>query len=326
MRTRIILSLVFLLLLSAARANACTCMPPRPPCEAYRETPAIFIGLVTDIDAFDKTTNERPYAHLAIERAFKGITETKIKMLQGTASGDCSVALEKGTRYLIYAVYDEETKQFYTNSCTRSMPLQYAAEDLDYLEGLPGSDQGTRLSGIVIKTDYYDGGSPPLPELISGITVVAKRENGQRFEAVTNKEGFYKMVDLPPGRYQVDATLPPYLIKDSDKPNMVEVPGSGCATTTFYARTDGRISGVLLDAQGHVAAGTLVELIPFELSGKLGELSTRPFIGRVRETDNNGGFEFTELRPGRYLLGVNMLRTPDGRNPFRRTFFPACLS
>lgn len=322
MRLRVILLPVFLLLLLAGRASACSCMARLPPCEAYKETPAIFIALVTDIDPRSKEAKEPPYAHLSIERAFKGITETKIKMYQGTASGDCSVRFEQGRRYLIYAAYDDESKQFYTNSCTRSIDLEYAAEDLDYLEGLPDSNQGSRLSGVVVKYDYVDSESPSIPELISGITVFAERENGQRFQAITNNEGFYKMVDLPPGQYELDAKLPSYLIADSDKPNIVVVPKVGCATVVFYARTDGRISGVLLDAQGRVASGTYVELIPFELSAKLGNLAKRPFLGRVEETDNDGRFVFTELKPGRYLLGVNMLREPDGKNPFRRTFFP----
>jgi 5-hydroxyisourate hydrolase-like protein (transthyretin family) len=297
-------------------------MPSLPVCEAYKETPAIFIALVTDIDPQVKDAKEPPYAHFSIERAFKGITETKIKMWQGTASGDCSLKFERGKRYLIYAGYDDEIKQFFTSFCTRTIPLEYAAEDLDYLDGLPGSNQGSRLSGVVVKSDYEDSESPSIPELISGVTVTAEREDGKRFEAVTNSQGLYKIIGLPPGRYTVDAKLPPYLIKDDDKPNRVEVPVSGCATAVVLARTDGRLGGVLLDAQGKPAPGIYVELIASELSSKLESLAKRPFFGRVEETGNDGRFEFKELKPGRYLLGVNMLRDPDGKNPFRRTFFP----
>ncbi len=323
MKTRIVFLSALFILLATDQALGCSCLPPRPPCEAYRETPAIFTALVTDIDPPAKDWYDRGYAHLSVERAFKGISETKIRMSQGTASGDCSVVFEKGTRYLIYAWYNDESKRFHTNSCTRSMPLEYAAEDLDYLEGLPDSNQGTRLSGIVIKTDYYDGGALPIPELISGVRVVAQREDGQRFEAITNKDGFYKILNLPPGRYRVVATLPSFLVHDSDKPDLVGVPSSGCATNTFYARTDGRLSGVLLDDRGQPAAGALVELLPLELSDKLEDLrALRPFIGRVEETDAKGRFEFSELKQGRYVLGVNMIRTPDARSPFQRTFFP----
>ena len=275
MTKRIIFFSLLLLLLSVERANACSCMPRQPPCEAYAKTPAIFIGRVTQIDPRLKDAKEPPYAHFSIERAFKGITEKEIKMYQGTASGDCSLKFEQGQRYLIYAEYDDQSKEFYTSFCTRTTQLEYAAEDLDYLEGLPGSNQDNRLSGLVVKYDYEDSESPSIPELISGVTVIAEREDGKRFEAVTNGQGLYKMIGLLPGRYTIEAKLPSYLIKDDDKPNRVEVPASGCATASVLARTDGRLSGVLLDAQGQPAAGVYVELIASELSTKLEGLAKR---------------------------------------------------
>ena len=322
MRLRIILLSLFLLLLSVDRATACSCMAPLPPCEAYKDTPAIFIALVTGIDPRVKDAKEPPYAHFSIERAFKGITETKIKMYQGTASGDCSLKFELGKRYLIYADYDDETKQFYTSFCTRTTELQYAAEDLDFLQGLPESSRVTLLSGLVVKFDFYDSyEDPSIPELLSGIAVSAEQENGKRFEAVTNSEGFFKMVDLLPGRYKLKAKLPSYLIADKENPSVVEVPKEGCVTAVFLAKTDGRISGVLLDAHGLATSGTLVELIPVQLAAKL-DTFNGPYPGRYEETDKDGRFEFEYLKEGRYLLGVNMIRNPDGKNPFRRTFFP----
>lgn len=318
MRIRILFLAVLMLVLYADRANACSCARRMPPCEAYKETPAIFIALVTDIDPSSKNTNELPYAHLSIEQAYKGINEAKIKMWQGSGGGDCSFVFKKGERYLIYAWYSDETKQFHTNICTRSRPLAYAAEDLDYLRGLPRSNQGTRLSGTVVKYDYEEIGSPSIPELISGIKVIAERENGQHFEAITNNEGFYKMVDLPPGRYKVRAEIPSYLSLEGENQNIVELPSKGCATADFLTRTDGRISGVLLDAQGQIVPETDVDLIPFELAGKVGDRR----IGRYEKTDKAGRFEFTELKLGRYLLGVNIRSQPNGDNPFRRTYFP----
>ena len=311
------------LLLSAEHAIACSCLPSPPVCEAYKNTPAIFIALVTDIDRPVKDAREAPYAHFTIEHAFKGITETRIKMYQGTATGDCSLKFDQGKRYLIYADYDAETKQFYTSFCTRTTELPYAAQDLDYLRRLPESSRGTLLSGLAVKSDFID--SPEdlsLPELLSGITVSAEQENGKRFEAVTNNEGFFKMVDLPPGRYKLNATLPSHLIADEQNPRVVEVPKVGCASAVFLARTDGRVSGMLLDARGKAIPNIYVELVPFELAHKLNDRGIGKFVGRVEETDKDGRFEFESLKPGRYLMGVNIDREPEGRNPFRPTFFP----
>lgn len=101
MTKTIIFFSLLVLALSADRAVACSCMPTRPTCEAYKEAPAIFIALVTEIDPIVKDSKGPRYAHFSIERAFKGVTEKEIKMYQGTASGDCSLKFEQGKRYLI---------------------------------------------------------------------------------------------------------------------------------------------------------------------------------------------------------------------------------
>jgi hypothetical protein len=45
---------VFVLLLASAKANACSCIPPRPPCEAFGSAGAVFVGTVIDV------SEERP--------------------------------------------------------------------------------------------------------------------------------------------------------------------------------------------------------------------------------------------------------------------------
>lgn len=314
-------------LLTAKATRACTCNGPLPPCEAYQALDAIFIATATDIDPPDPARKKSPQVHFTIERAFKGITDTKIEMWQGTGSGDCSLPFEKGKQYLIYAYYDSATKQFGTNSCTRTTPIEFAAEDLDFLSGLPESSRGNRLTGLVALDDYYDSPEDQsIPELLGGVAVSAIGDNGKRFEAVTNSQGFYKIVDLPPGRYKLEAKLPSYVIRDRHVPDIVEVPKTGCATAVVLTRTDGRLSGVLLDARGQSVPETLLELVPFALSAKLADRGVGKFVGRVRETDKDGRFEFSELKPGRYVLGVNIDRDPDGRNPYRATFFPGVPS
>jgi hypothetical protein len=251
MRTRFILLAIFIVLLSADRASACLCLPVSA-CETYKHAPAIFVALVTDIDPARKDPNELQYAHLSIEQTFKGTNESKVKFLQGSPGIGCSFIFEEGERYLLYATYDEESKTFYTNTCTRSRPLAYAAEDLDYLRGLPFSNEVTRLSGTVIKSDYYEeSGNPSVPELIRGVKVIAEGENRQRFEAVTNDQGFYKIVGLPSGRYRVTAEIPPYLSHDSDKPPFVDVPKNGCVTAEFLKSWEGqKANGTLLATAG----------------------------------------------------------------------------
>lgn len=309
----------------APEVYACSCLPSPPPCEAFRETPAVFVAKVTAITSesvkADQAQGGGPYevsyAHLSVVQAFKGIGEKEIRIWQGTGGGDCSFVFEKGETYLLYASYDGQTKLYHTNTCTRSRPIAYAADDLDYLRGLPGSDGATRLSGTLVRLDYSDDGGQP-PGLLGGIRVIAEDPQGRRFEAATDADGFYKITGLPPGRYKVRPELPSHLSLAYGNRDEVEVPSGGCAGADFLARTDGRISGLLLDAEGKPVAGAYVDLVTSDLADRVNDRK----IGRYEKTGRDGRFEFKELTPGTYLLGVNIRQEPGGDQPFPRTYYP----
>ena len=317
MHIRILIVASFSILLFADYASACSCARRPAPCEAYNSAPAIFVGVVTSIDPVQENSHEFRYAHLSVEQSFKGISQPTVKMLQGYGDGDCSFVFEKGVRYLLYAAYSEDTNSFHTNICTRSAALAYAGEDLAYLRG-PISDSETSLTGIVINYDYQEEGNTSEPELIKGVKITAVGPNGQNFEAFTNDDGTYKMSGLPPGTYTVRADVSSHLHLASADPEKVEVPSKGCASVGFFTRTDGRIAGVVRDAAGKLAPEKYVDLIPFEMANRLGDRR----IGRFNKTDAAGRFDFGSLRPGRYLIGINIRSDPEGDNPFPRMFFP----
>lgn len=318
MHIRILIVASFSILLFAGYASACSCAGRPAPCEMYKSAPAIFIGVVTSIDPERENSEAFTYAHLSVEQAFKGVNQPTVKMLQGRGGGDCSFVFEKGVRYLLFAAYSEDTNSFNTNICTRSVPLAYAGEDLAYLRGLPTSDSGTSLTGTVINYDYQEEGNTSEPEVIKGVKITAEGPNGQKFEAFTSDDGTYKIAGLPPGTYIVRADVPSYLHLARAEPEKVAVPNKGCASVGFLTRTDGRIAGVVRDASGKLAPAKYVDLIPFEMANRLGDRG----IGRYTKTDAAGRFEFKSLRPGRYLIGVNIRSDPEGDNPFPRMFFP----
>lgn len=185
---RILIVAAFSILLFAGYASACSCARRPAPCEAYQSAPAIFVGVVTSVDPVQENSNAFRYAHLSVEQAFKGINQPTVKMLQGTGQGDCSFVFEKGVRYLLYAAYSEDINSFDTNTCTRSVALEYAGEDLAYLRGLP-TDSGTSLTGIVINYDFQEEGNTSEPEVIKGVKITAVGPSGQKFEAVTSDDG-----------------------------------------------------------------------------------------------------------------------------------------
>jgi hypothetical protein len=312
----------------APEAAACSCLGPPPPCEAFKETPAVFVAKVTEITTEtvkDEGSDAKPYqvshARLSVVQSFKGVAEKEVWMWQGTGGGDCSFVFEKGETYLLYASYDAEAKRYRTNTCTRSRPVAYAADDLDYLRG-PRDDGGaTRLSGTLVRLDYSDGHDQP-PGLLEGVKVVAEDSQGRRSEASTDAGGFYKFKGLPAGRYKVRPELPSHLSLAYGDEGEVELPAGGCANANFLPRTDGRISGTLLDAEGRPVAEADVDLIPVEFADRVNDRG----VGRFEQTDRDGKFEFTELTPGTYLLGVNIRWQPSGRQPYPRTYYPGVSS
>jgi hypothetical protein len=42
-------------------------------------------------------------------------------------------------------------------------------------------------------------------------------------------------------------------------------------------------------------------------------------------TNRSGNYAFRRVPPGRYIIGVNLRREPDGRQPFPPTFYPGVL-
>jgi hypothetical protein len=319
------LALLICALAFAPEAVACSCIRPTP-CGAFDETPAVFVATVAEITTEtvkpEAGSAEKPYevsnVRLSVVEGFKGVTEKAVWMRQGTGGGNCSFVFEKGETYLLYATYDAEDRRYHTHICTRSRPVAYAADDLDYLRGVPASDNSTRLSGTLVRFDYSDGRGQP-PELLSGIKVVAEDVQGRRSEATSDANGFYKMTGLPAGRYKVRPELPSHLSLARGNQGEVELPAGGCAVADFLTRTDGRISGTIIDSDGKPVADADVDLLPSEYADRVNDRA----VGRYKQTDKDGRFEFTELAAGTFLLGVNLRQLPSGELPYPRTYYPS---
>ncbi|MCI0488830.1 MAG: carboxypeptidase-like regulatory domain-containing protein [Blastocatellia bacterium] len=160
--------------------------------------------------------------------------------------------------------------------------------------------------------DLENGGSKPFGP-IAGATVVASSSE-RLFEAVTGGNGKYSFSGIPPGKYTVRVTLPPKLSPIEEE--TVEVHDRGCAEINYNAVTDGRISGRLLDAQARPLKSKSVSLLPI---GRGGE----PLRPLWAFTEEDGSFQFKNLPPGRYLLGVNIAEAPDEKLPYKKTFYPS---
>ena len=324
------LALLVLVLASGREAFACSCMPERPVCEAFGGSTAVFVGRVVGAaeqktEAGEngiKSTYDVGSIYFAVEEAFSGVkARTRVTIHSGTGGADCGYWFRRGERYLVYAYGDEKGK-LYTSICSRTRPLAAADEDLPFLRTLPPEGTGVSLHGVVARlSDAPEGdGTERKVEGIAGITVTVKHPGGRRQEVVTDSEGRYELTGLKPGEYEVSARLPDYYYKDEHSTHKVRVSDRGCAEASFAAIPDGRITGQVLDAEGRPVPKAKVVLISPKAEGPLtmrDEVST----DYIRE-ENQGRFEFGQVPPGEYLLGLNVTFSPDAEEPYAPTYYP----
>jgi hypothetical protein len=328
------LVLIVLALGSASEIYACSCVLPRPVCEAFGRSSAVFVGRVVGaaqqktVKAEDgtKTTYDVGEIYFEVEEAFSGVkSRTRATIRSGTGGGDCGYWFIRGERYLVYANGDEKGN-LYTNICSRTRPLVAADEDLPFLRSLPVEGAGVRLYGVVAK---LPDASLPRPRLdsperygegVTGITVTVKNARGQQQETVTDSAGRYELTGLKPGEYEVSAALPDYFYKDEYSTHKIRVYDRGCAEENFAAIPDGHIIGRVEDAEGKPIREAKVVLISAKAEGYLtmrDEISS-DYIAK----DAPGRFKFSQVPPGEYLLALNATSSPDAESPYPPTYYP----
>ena len=197
---------VALLLLSAQAVNACGCYPRSTVLQDYEKANLVIIArLVSLVKATEPTGRpggDISSATMVVEKVFKGEVEAKQKLTfgQGDEILGCSWSFyEKmiGERYLLYLSQPEKlSERFYITTCNRSRGLEYADDDLLYLNNIDKVRGQTRVSGILNVDGGEDGGQT--------IRIIGKRKT---YAATTDKNGVYELYDLPPGRYILESEL-----------------------------------------------------------------------------------------------------------------------
>lgn len=122
--------------LSSNSAYACSCAAPRTPAEAFPEYDAIFTGLVTSVDLEEPTDSfERKVVSFDVNESWKGIEGQAVVVHTATHGAMCGYHFEVGESYLVYSSIQETVSpdELWTHICTRTDPLEEAAEDLLYL-------------------------------------------------------------------------------------------------------------------------------------------------------------------------------------------------
>ena len=335
---RFTLAIVFLILGTfdfSQAVNACSCVGERPICEKFGYSKAVFLGKAIGGTVRESGKDENGKRKLyvtgrvtfQIEEAFSGVKNRKIVTVD--SGGPCGTGFTQGESYLIFAS-GENADQLGTSMCSGNRSLETATENLQFLRTLPPEGSGAKLYGAITKTvREKDADGNRKAEGLSGINLTIKKSSGETFTAETDQQGKYEIPGLKPGEYKVEADLPAgYKKGEYQSERNFSVQDRGCANVNFWAQSDNRISGRVIDADGTIPQK--IKLVLIETTQKEKGLSTRDeaaceYFDPKDERNKDGRFEFGHpyaLEAGEYYLGVNLSENPDEKAPYAPTYYP----
>ncbi len=319
-------ALLVLTLACVSDVWACSCEDPGPPCQDAFRVDAIFSGTVRSITELpDDRPPLRPNEAripLAVRvdfdtiAGFRGINGPTASIVTAGSGPACGYTFKVGERYLVYAT-KSRGGGFVTGICSRTRPMRDAAEDLRFLETLSTSGaKGARASGTVQHWERdLASGEPRDYGPVKDVRIWVRRP-GMTLDAFTDAQGHYE-VTVPPGNYEITA-MPPSEFSQRHLNRSVEMPEAGaCVVADFGVQFDGRIRGVVRQSSGAPAGAISVQVIAAQDAGKTGRIQTLTV-----QTDVDGSFEFLDVSPGLYVVGVDLTRRIEDGVIFPATFHP----
>jgi Carboxypeptidase regulatory-like domain len=280
---------------------ACDCMASGPPCQAYWQADAVFVGQVKakDLKArFEKGRNGEELRVLGggevrvtftITDAFRGSLGKEVDIFTSDSSAACGYGFENGGVYIVYAhEYPKGSGKLHASICSRTQKYSESSPDIVYAKSLARATPGAVIFGAV--THIREDGDRDSRGPLANVRVIVTGKDKQ-VEATTDDQGHYKIPSLPPGEYTVRAELPQGM---SEQERKVTVADRGCAEVSFWPRWDGRLSGIVFDAEGRPATGVRIYLVKAEKRGMDWMISG--------QSDENSKYEVKGIQPGRYRI------------------------
>ncbi len=297
--------------IGSERVQACSCIGPLVSCETVFSATAVFVGKVATIEAPGRRTPAEPFPQrrvvLEVVETFKGVEPTAqtLDVFTGNGGGDCGYPFIVGSSYLVFA--DEWKGRLTVTICSNTAPIENAATDLAYLRGpFRDSPSAGVIRGVATRFDPSVDGQGRTNEPFEGARIRLEGYS-HTTQTTTGKDGSYEF-RVPPGDYRLFAEAWPglYTVPGWDDGQAFTLRDArACVVRNIAVRSDGRVTGRLVDRAGRGVPLTTVELA----RGTERENLRRSTYARAR-TDEKGYFEFVQLEPGRYLLGLTLERDP----------------
>jgi hypothetical protein len=272
----------------------------------------------------EENKNEVIHAKLIVEKIFKGNLNIGDEIGVGCYLSSWPFTEEDNNKqFLFYLTSIGDSKTWLASECGRSNPIEYADDDLLYLNNIDKVRGKTRISGALEFDKNAD-------QSVEGIKIHIIGPN-RSYEVTTDKHGVYEIYDLPAGAYLVEPDAPfgwkinefwlyysPSRTTKIEKhrPNQVPIflPEKKHASLDFHFEIDNAICGKVFDTNGRPMRDVDVSAIPID--------SNDSDSGRDGRTDENGQFTITRLSKGSYILEINGEGKITGSQPFHTFCYP----
>lgn len=258
------------------------------PCGSSGGYDYVFVGLV--LSGTEIADDEKQLV-LVPEEVFRGGPISELTVT--TNQGKCLPEILPGERWLFYLRRDTQTNALLLAYGSPSELLAEAQKDVAMLRRQAQMSGFGIVKGHVQRPVWDDEDNSEKFLDVANHKIIATRvRNGTKYTALTDNNGSYEFEPLPSGEYDLSANTVKGLWSEEGR---TDVHSHSCSYVEFELHPDGMISGHIRNARGKPFKDAYVEVIPASTDG-----------GGGATADKNGYFEVRGLRPGRYLVGVNI--------------------
>lgn len=258
--------------------------------------------------------------HFQVEKTFKGSAAKEVTT--EALAGSCDYNLVVGQKYLVYANHALASGGLELKPCTRTTLLANADADLAYINSLNGKG-GQSASGLIIGLSEGDMKNVKL--------LIAGEQTGTG--ASINKWGRYSIDGISIGEHRIQLVFPfeVTLLTSSGPVSQISPTTLEYRTSLVNNQCDYReitlrkidrsasatITGVVVDSNSLPVPDLFIRLYP-----AISNQDVFIFDYETAKTDKTGKYAFREIKPGQYVLGINLGSMPDFKAPYPQTFFP----
>ncbi len=250
----------------------------------------VFVG---SISAITPMSNDEKELQIIPEEVFHGTPATPLTVL--TSQGECLPKLGVGDRRL-FSLREKENEpivlDYYGND---SRSVAEAQEQIEILRRLENIGDFAILRGRVMQGTRFEGQPVPFAH------VIANRESDDiQFVSTAGADGRYEFQPLPPGKYKITVHSAGSTQPDDDG---VELSRGSCWDLTLTRSPHARLGGHVHRSDGSSMANVDVIIMNADNSWFT-----------TSQTDARGSFTFDSLKPGEYVVGINLPGAPAWEN------------